>query len=176
MIIPSVTETISPWADFSKIPPSVLQAAADRGTAVHKLCARYAAGEFVVCDDNSLIGYYRGFTDWFDSMVSEVILIEERLVDDSFGYHGMPDLVVHLKSGENALVDLKTPITSQRLWQIQIAAYRHLVEKSGHKIDKAGSLQLSPEGKTAKMEWYEKGAQDFNVFLSALNVYRFLNS
>ncbi len=173
---PSVTQALSPFADFSHVPADRLEYAAARGTKVHEICARVALGEYVIDLDPETSGYTSSFMAWWGRCVAEAILVEERLVDEALGFHGQLDLVVRLKHGENALVDLKTPVTNQRSWKLQIAAYRHLCELAGHKIDKAGTLQLSPDGKTARMRWAEDSAKDFNVFLSALNCYRYFNS
>jgi hypothetical protein len=177
IIFPSVTEALQPWADFSKVPPAVLQAAADRGTAVHQACAAYAAALPVFGLPPEVEPYFNSFRRWFDHVVDEVLLCEERLTDEDFGYHGEPDTVVKSKHQEIILVDLKTPVTKTKTWRVQLAAYKNLVEKyKGVKVDRVGSLRLSPEGKTPKMDYYEYQAQDFNIFLSSLNCYRFFNS
>lgn len=174
---PSVTEALSPWADFSHVPPAVLQAAADRGTAVHNACAAYASGLPVLGLAPEAAPYFASFRRWFDHVVDEILLCEERLTDDVFGYHGEPDILVKSKHQEIILVDLKTPVTKTKTWRIQLAAYKNLVEKNkGVTVDRVGSLRLSPEGETPKMDYYEYQAQDFNIFLSALNTYRFFRS
>ncbi len=173
---PSVTSVLNPFADFSHVPPDRLEHAAARGTKVHDLCARIARGEYVIDLDPETAGYTASFMAWWARCAAEALLIEERLIDEALGFHGQPDLIVRLKHGEIALIDLKTPVTNQRSWLLQIAAYRHLCVQAGHKIDKAGTLQLSPEGKTARMKWADDSARDFNVFLSALNCYRYFNN
>lgn len=175
---PSVTEVISPYTDFSRIPTDVLQKASKRGTAVHDICLlRIARGEFVMGIDPDHQGYIDSFRRWFDKIVDTVIATEERLADIAFGFHGQIDLLVKAKHGEILLPDLKTPLSKSKAWRVQMAGYKHLVDISDYpNPDRVGSLRLSPEGKTPSMEWYEKGAEDFNIFLSALNCYRFFNS
>lgn len=172
-----VTEVIAPWTDFSKVPPDVLQNAATRGTAVHEICARIAAGEFVMGIPDDLFGYVDSFRQWFDSQVARVILAEERLFDHQWGFSGQIDLVVEAKSdGLVWLVDIKTPVTAYPQWKMQIAAYRNLLMKEKGILPKrTGSLQLDPDGKVPRMKWYEDSATDLNAFLSALNVYRYIN-
>lgn len=171
---PRVTEIISPWAGLDKIPEDILANAANRGTRVHEICARVAAGDFVMSIDEDIRGYVQSFRKWFDIQVEEVLLSEERLNDEALGYTGQIDLVVMLKEGIVALVDLKTPTTSYPTWKMQIAAYRNLLQKEGILPERTGSLQLHPEGKTPRMKWYEDSATDFNAFLSALNVYNYI--
>lgn len=174
---PSVTEVISPYADFSMIRPDVLKAAADRGTAVHHICSQIATGLFVVGIDPAYAGYVVSFRRWFDTAVDTVILSEERLMDMAFGYHGQIDLLVRSKEGTVDLVDLKTPAASLKTWKVQLAGYRHLVEISDYPTpDRVGSLRLDRDGGVPRMEWYQNSAQDLNVFVSALNCYRYFNS
>jgi hypothetical protein len=170
---PSVTEVLSPWADFSRIPPDVLDAAAKRGTAVHNACFAYAAG-LPVIESSEITPYLDSFKRWFDLVVAEVVLCEQRITDDKFGYHGEPDLLVRSKHQEIILTDIKTPVTKMKTWRVQLAAYNNLCEKyTGINIHRVGSLRLSPDGKTPKMDYYDYQSQDFNIFLSCLNTYKY---
>jgi hypothetical protein len=176
MIYPSVTQVISPWVDFSMIPAGTLQAAADRGTAIHDHCAKIAMGVFVIVPPEHQ-GYVTSFQRWFDAMVQEVILAEERLTDITFGYHGQIDILAKMKTGEIDLVDLKSPLAKSKSWAAQLSGYKRLVDFSEYPSpDRVGSLRLSPDGKTPRMDWYENGIQDFNAFLSCLNCYRYFHS
>jgi len=176
MLYPSVTEVLSPFVDFSMIAPSVLDAASERGTRVHDICAGIAQGFYIADVPSECKGYVDSFQRWLDFFVGKVILVETRLVDDAFMYHGQIDLFVTAKRGEQMLIDLKTPVSHQRAWRIQLAGYKNLVQKNGGSPSRCGSLQLNPEGKPAKMQWYEGGAQDMNYFLQALNLYRYFKS
>lgn len=175
MEYPRVTSIIAPWSGLDKVPEATLQYAADRGTRVHEICARIAAGEFVMSIDKDILGYVQSFRKWFDSQVAGVLMCEERLNDEVLGYTGQIDLVVMLKEGIVTLVDLKTPVMFYPTWKMQIAAYRNLLQKEGILPERTGSLQLHPEGKTPRMKWYEDSAADFNAFLSALNVHNYIN-
>ncbi len=177
ILFPRVTEVLSPWTDFSMIPPDVLRAAAERGTAVHDACAAYALGLPVIGLRDDAAPYVESFKRWHSHVVEHVILCEQRITDEDFGYHGEPDLLVKSKSQEIILLDLKTPVTKTKTWRIQLAAYTNLCRKLlDMKIDRVGSLRLSPEGKTPKMDYYEYQDKDFAIFVSALNCYRFFNS
>jgi hypothetical protein len=177
LIFPSVTKVLQPYADFSMIKPDVLQAASERGTAVHDACFAYATGLPSFGMDDDVKGYFESFKRWFDAMVKEVLLCEIRLIDEQHGFHGEPDLVVKAKNGEVMLIDVKTPISKSKGWRLQMAGYARLCTLNGYEIDRIGSLRLHPEGKVPKVDWYEEHRmQDFAVFLSALNVYRFFNS
>lgn len=172
--LPTVTEVIAPWVDFSRISPDTLQAAADRGTQVHDACTMHAQGMWSFVTPPAIAGYIDSFRLWFDELVEEVLLSEERLFDDVNGYCGKPDLVVKIKGGEVWLVDLKTPAVRSKSWRVQLAAYRHLLKAHNFKVDRSGSLRLDKQGRIPSMDWYEgSAAQDFAIFLSALNCFRF---
>ena len=178
--LPTVTEVINPWVDWSKIPPAMLQAAADRGTAIHDVCLNFHAKglPYLGAIQDDAKGYIKSFDRWFDKIVGEVLLVEERLFDDANGYCGQIDLLVQTKQGEIWLVDLKSPVILSKSWKVQIAAYGRLCDlwsvKNNVNIDRCGSLRLRKDGGIPAMDWYEGSAlQDFNIFLSALNCFRF---
>jgi hypothetical protein len=176
MIYSSVTEVLKPWSDFSRIPPAVLEAASARGTIVHDICANIARGIFVMNVPEEAARYVASFQRWFDFLVNEVLLVETRLVDTDFGYHGEPDLIIKAKHGEIILVDNKTPVQLVKTWRLQCAGYNNLAEKNGMKPDRTGSLRLNPDGGIAKMEYYQNSLTDFNYFLQALNLWRLFNT
>ena len=174
---PSVTEVIGRYSDFSRVPPEVLQAAAARGTRIHQLCAAYAQGLWVpdYCD-SSEAGYMLSFTLWYSLAVDKIIASEPALTCSKYHFKGHPDLICRLK-GDSVLtlIDLKSPVQKQKTWRLQIASYRHLALEKWPTIKRVGSLRLSPEGKPARFDEYSGTLEaDFNVFLSALNLYNFL--
>ena len=177
---PSVTQVLGPLADFSRVPPDVLEIACDRGIEVHEFCASYAKGLFV--DENSIsphcLGFFLSFKNWLDRYVEEVLLVERELVDTVNRYKGHPDLVVRMKGDLHlALADLKTPRVSSRLWRLQLSAYLKLAQKADYDVLRAFSLRLNPQGKEPILTEYSGTVkQDFNVFLSALNIWRFMNN
>ena len=173
--LPTVTECIAPWLDFSKIRPDVLQAAADRGTEAHRVCLDlYAKGLPVIGIGAEVEGYFQSFRLWFDSTVDEVILCEERLFDEATGYCGQIDLLAHTKQNETVMVDLKTPLSLSRSWSVQLASYLNLLKKNNYTANRIGSLRLNRDGKTPRMDFYEGSAdRDFSIFLSALNCFRY---
>ncbi len=85
--LPTVTEVIEPWVDFSRIPAAKLQAAQERGTAVHEVCTLYARGIWPAVAPE-YAGYFDSFRRWYDKVVDELILAEERLFSEAHGYCG----------------------------------------------------------------------------------------
>lgn len=176
----TVTRIIAPWVKFDHVPEARLAMAAERGTLIHSACSSIAEGVgWFPLDDSGrgVIGYVDSFRKWFDAIVEKVLFTERELKDPRFGFVGHPDLLVLSKNKKILLVDLKSPVTKSKSWRIQLAAYCHLCQQAGYSPDKIGSLRLHPEGKTPIMDWYEGStAQDFTIFLSCLNAYRFFNS
>jgi hypothetical protein len=168
--LPRVTEVLSPYVDFSRIAPDVLEAASDRGVRVHNCCAAYAKRIYVGPVDADCNGYVESFLVWFNKYVATVLAVEFELVSP-FGYVGHADLIVRLKDGRVAVVDLKTPLAGSKTWKAQIAAYKRAATEFSP--DVAGTLQLHPEGKAPKMTWLEDEVMAFNAFLSALNAQRY---
>lgn len=173
---PSVTEVLSPWNDYSHVPEDRLEAAAERGTAVHAYCAAYARGVWAPTPPPGFRGYVDSFQRWFDLFVDETLVCEEEIEDAMLGYCGHPDLCVRAgKLGGVILTDLKTPIAlKRRIWGCQLSAYERLLIGLGVKPDRVGSLQLSPEGRAARFEDFSEDLQEyFKAFFSALNCHKF---
>jgi hypothetical protein len=170
---PSVTAILAPWTDYSTIPPNVLQAASERGTAVHKICALKIQGLWHSVPPE-LAGYVKSFDDWA-RVVSDVILVEPEMEDAALGYCGHPDLLVRIKGDSGlSLVDLKTPAACMPTWRPQLAAYRGLARINGYEISRVFSLRLAKDGGRAKVDEYTGTVgQDMAGFLSALNAYRY---
>lgn len=179
MEYPSVTTVLSPYTDFSMIRPEVLEHASARGTLVHSFCTGFALGLWAPSPPAECAGYVDSFKRWFE-LVDVVYFAEIELIDPGHGYYGHPDLSVRMKGEDYIRVpDLKTPIIKQLSWRVQIAAYNNLARiKLGTMgidlpIRNSGSIRLSPDGKTPKYDVYEETLNDFNIFLSALNCWRF---
>lgn len=178
MKYPSVTEILGVYADFSRVPEDVLRNAALRGTAVHQACAAIAQGLWVPSLPDDAAPYVQSFKAWLP-LVDTFYAVEQEITDPTYGYVGHPDLIVRLNGEEFArVVDLKTPVTKNRLWAAQIAAYNNLATQilpGGLPIKRSGTLRLSPHGKLPKYDEYRDSAQDFHAFLCALTAYKYFN-
>ncbi|MDY0188922.1 MAG: hypothetical protein RBR16_13480 [Syntrophus sp. (in: bacteria)] len=178
MTLPSVTQIISPWQDFSQIPEDVLQAACDRGRAVHGLCAARAKKLFIPPVHEDYRGYYESFVRWFDYAVVEVVAVERELIEKQLRYKGHPDLIARLR-GDHCLtvIDYKTPITHKLAWCLQCAGYRRLGLGNDYDIGRNLSLRLRPDGSRALITEYSSNyAHDLAVFLNAKAVWEYFNS
>jgi hypothetical protein len=178
MRLPSVTEIIRPFSDFSHIPPDILEAACARGNAVHRLCALYSLSLWIDEVPPEYAGYFQSFQRWFDKYVLDVHLVETRVTDTALGFTGEPDLVVTIKGDVGrSLIDLKTPQVGSPSWRIQLAAYRHLVDQNVPRITRVFALRPRPDGKMPTIppdyEYTSTVHRDFQIFLSALNCFRY---
>ncbi len=170
----SVTEVLSKYSDFSSIPDQILYQACQRGNEVHRVCEAYAQVGFVSASSiNELhIGYFNSFKRWYDRNAKACLICEQTYTDSVLGFTGRPDLVLALRSGLTALIDIKTPVTDSPSWKVQLAAYRYLLQESGVKIDTCIALQPRINGSMAKVHRWDEWGDYFAVFLAALNAHR----
>lgn len=173
----SVTTVLSPYSGLKDIDPIVVQNAADRGTRVHKFCEMYAKDLLIVEPDFDCKGYVESYKRWFDYMVVKPLYIEERVDNEELKLSGGIDLVAYLKGDElPSVVDIKTPANASNSWQLQTAAYKILLEKElGIKIGRRIALKLPKDGSTAKVCEYIDHERDMQMYIKALEVYRFFN-
>ena len=154
------------------ISAETLQAAADRGTEVHRYLAAYVQGLWAERPEGAE-GYCESGERWIDANVKRVISYEREYVDTIMGFLGHPDLLPEDRRGGVLLIDYKTPVTESRSWALQLAAYHHLVCKF-HKFKRRtvapGALMLSPTGGNARFKgYYENLDYYFSLFLGLLN-------
>ena len=170
MKYPSVTEVLSKYQDFSQIPPERLEAACERGSAVHAFCAAYANGLWTP-KPLEAEGYCQSFTKWFDKYVQDTFTVEQEFIDDTYGFVGHSDWTGLLIGDEWPIViDWKTPITLQPVWEAQIAAYMHLAN-----CKRGASLRLSPNGKMPRFKEYTENKRAFQAFLNALTAHKYFS-
>lgn len=172
--LPSVTQILSPFADFSGIPPAVLAAAADRGTRVHRYCAALARDLWTPQIDPDCVGYVHSFKDWYERAVEEAVLVEGELIHQGHGFKGHPDLIGRIRGdGALTLVDYKTPAGKNPMWRAQLAGYSILAEGAGYEVKRAMSVRLRPDGGRPIVDEYLLEAGDVKAFLAALTAWRF---
>ena len=172
----SVTQALSPFSDFSRVPPGVLESACLKGSQVHAIIASLLQGLWVPEIPESCQPYIDSFNLWLP-VVDEVVMVEETLTDKAHGYKGTPDAILRIKGDEGyVVIDWKSPVTQSLSWEVQVSAYRKLAQLAYPDllINRVGVLQLSPEGRPAKFRDYTGPMeQRFSIFLNALSCYRF---
>jgi hypothetical protein len=177
MSLPRVTSILAPFADFSRVPPDVLQAAAERGTAVHEACAAYALNLPIMNIPVDLAGYCASFQSWFNSYVVEVLAVEEEVIHPAWGYVGHVDLIATVAGIRPkqtvAVIDYKSPVTASRSWNCQISAYLE-ASRAQYGTEIAGALMLKKDGSLPKMIWLPDGNQAFNAFTGLLSGWNYI--
>jgi hypothetical protein len=179
--IPNVTSIMTPIVDYSRIPAQVLEAAADRGNYVHKMCEMYL---WETLEEDGLPDMYKPYLEAFKKFMAETGFIaeqiEERVYHKSLFYAGTLDLGGILpgrgRGGDKrALIDIKTTFKLMASVGPQTAAYadawashrpksEHFEERYGLQLKKDGSYKLQPF----------KSVNDSNIFRSCLAIYNFM--
>lgn len=155
--LPSVTTILSDVfgnGEFANIPKHVLDAACDRGHAVHE-----SIEEFIKtgCKDKPRIAleyqiYIDYFNDWYDKYKPEFIFSEQKLVSEKLGTKGIID-TLYFEGYTNTLVmcDWKTS-SSLNVFKAkcQLNLYLLLLEEAQpsylEKVDKLKILSLTKSG------------------------------
>jgi len=179
--MPSVTEVIKPFQDFSGIRSDVLEQAAIRGTRRHAACSSIALRVPILHKDPDDAGYIRSFSEWLSRYVVRLVLVSQRLYDPKLNFSGEPDfllevvpMIPELHEGDLVVVDLKPEWTQPRpAWAAQCAAYLHLARVNKYPAQIAASLHPDQEGGPARLQWYRNSPRDLAGFLNALNAHNY---
>ncbi len=175
MSYPSVTEILSPYSDFSKVPADRLATAAERGSRVHGICAAIVQGLWVPSIPDDCAGYVASFKKWLDVANPEIVLSEKELVHPAFKYLGHPDLIVRFPTdSDQTVVDFKTPLAKQKTWALQLAAYRELARANGYDVKRLGSLRLKPDGGFPIFDEHRDHGRAWTAFMGALSAWNYL--
>ena len=111
-------------ADLKDVPWRERDAAANRGTEVHKLAEKLVKGEAIEVPPE-LSGYVDSYVQFLDDWQPKPVLVEATVANLRWGYAGQLDLVADLPNGERAVMDLKTSKGVYPETSLQCAAYRH---------------------------------------------------
>lgn len=176
-MFPSVTQVLAPFSGLEKVKelkPDVIETASIRGTYVHDMCEKLLTSTFPIVDiEEEYKGYIESFLQ-FKEQIEEVCFVEKRLYHNAMGYHGKPDIYCRLKGDDGfSLWDWKTPYSSNKVWALQIAAYRKLLEVNNYPVIRQGMIRLRKDGKKPIINEYTSTYNnDFALFVSCLNVYK----
>ena len=173
-----VTELLAPYSGLQSVDPIVLAKAADRGQRVHDYCELYAQSLLIEEPDEDCKRYVESFKRWFDSVVSDVIGIEERLYDEEYRVTGKYDLLVKMKGSDQVvLVDIKTPQNQSKTWPLQTAAYFWMLNSKQYErvAQRRGCLIVDKNGGDARFMEHTRDIEDRSIFLGILSTYRYFN-
>jgi hypothetical protein len=172
--IPGVTTILKPLYDFSMIPPEVLRAKGDLGTAVHLCCELFDEDNL---DESSVLDDWRPYVDAWARFVTQakfiVTEIEQKVFHPGLFYAGQLDRIGYL-DGEPVILDIKTTSTMSAAVGCQLIAYEEArkadPDYSGPEKYKRIAVQLKPDGKFAMHEYKEK--MDWPTFVSLLTIHQ----
>jgi len=177
MEYPRVTEVLKYYTGYEYVPKQTLANAAARGSSVHALCAAVARGEWIPDSmiQEELLGYVKSFKLWAHNQVEKFLVIEKRFTNEIMGFTGQIDYVIKSSDNEIHLVDIKTSSTQQKTYPLQMAAYRSLLMHQGIQIKSAMLVYLNKDAQFPNINVYEDLNDEFNVFMSALDCWKYFN-
>jgi hypothetical protein len=171
----SVTQALSPFSDFSRVPPATLEAACERGSVLHQAFALHALGLWVPELAADYQGWFDSFCNWYDLAVEETMAVEEEMVCEKYGFCGHPDWVGVIKGDKTpSLIDWKTGQAKLKSHRLQVAAYHQLAKKYG--VERVLLVHPKADGGKASVVGHTGTlAHDFSIFLNCLTAYKYFN-
>ena len=171
--MPNVTSILEPlqlydFEDNPFITPEILEAARDFGTNVHLACHLFDMGELdEAALHPALVPYLDGWKAFLLETGCTITHSEERVHNRRYGYAGTLDKRSILAK-KRWLIDIKSGVVP---WTAgyQTAAYQEALPL-GERPRQRMAVQLLPNGRYRIHE--QKDAGDFQIFLSALNIYK----
>lgn len=157
-------------------------AAARRGTDVHRLARRLMAGEEVPVPDE-LEGHVDAYLAFLEEWQPAELLVEAPVANVTYGYCGTLDMLADLADGHRWLVDLKTTRSGVYLESaLQISAYRNAewyVDGNGEpqpmiEVERCGVVWLRGD-RTYELVPVDASPATFRVFLAARVIGRFID-
>ena len=181
VVLPSVTTILAGvrLVDFSRARATVLQAARERGSAVHAAVQYDTDGTLDdTTVDDAIRGYVEAARAWRLDCHVTPIAVEYRVFHPTYAYAGTPDLIGWL-DGQPAVVDWKTGRATDAVADLQLAAYAAALRYSPppewfavttHSPIQRIAVELHENG-TYRAHRYTRPTE-FALFLQALSIYR----
>jgi len=168
---PSVTTILSSLNNFAFVNSTVLKNAAEFGTAVHKATELYDSNNLDLdLLDESVLSYVEGWAMFLDEYQPDILSSEHR-VSSKYGYAGTLDRYAVINN-KKIVIDIKSGTTVPKTTALQLAAYQQAIIENGGTVDCRYAVHLQPN-KFKVIPF--NNHNDFNVFKSALNIYRWQN-
>ena len=154
-----------------------MEEGAEIGKAVHRLCYAYNIGQSFIIPDSIVGELFSAYRCWFAGNVDRVVFAEKVVVSRKYGYAGTADLLAVMKGDAvPALVDIKCTGGFWPTMPLQLAGYREAILEEGGRVDRCLVVRLDKdEPGLLQVKEYTEHARDFNAFLCALGLFRYLN-
>lgn len=170
--IPSVTTVMRPLSNefYKDVDEDILNAAADRGRAVHNGIENYVKFEIEDIAPQHR-GYFDGFLKWMADFKPIPIETECRVYHKYLRYAGTADMPCVIDKNL-VCVDFKTSAEINRmLTGVQLEAYSKAYESHGVKFDEKAIVHLKSDG-TYSMERYKANdSESWEVFGALLTIW-----
>lgn len=164
-VVPGVTSILSPLTDFSRVPPHVLQAAADFGKAVHRACELDDLGELDETTlDDALLPYLQAWRKFSAEHDVQWEQIERPVYHATMRYAGTPDRFGKV-NGRPTVVDIKSTAQLYPSVGPQLAAYANALQNPY--ADRI-AVQLKADGTYVAKPY--KDPTDWPVFASLMTL------
>lgn len=165
---------------LNSVPDRNLQAAADRGTAVHAMAEAFAVDGELPDTDGPLGAYATNLMRFFLEWEPEFIMTEEVVFHEEHLYAGTMDAIVILPELGVTILDYKTSKRAQIDHALQLAAYRYssfaLTDddvRSGLPPIESAAVVLINEDRYQVIP-VDAGVLTYDAFLRAQQQYRFV--
>jgi hypothetical protein len=174
--VPSVTEIMRAVFGRPEGPPDVIEAARQRGVAVHRLCELYDLGELDMASvDPRLEGYLASWIAFVKQTGFIPLRTEYRVHHRAQGYAGTLDSYGTMETSlgmVSCLLDRKCTYDSMPQTGIQTAGYTQaLTAQHSHlRVTQRMEVRLTPEGRP-RVTTFED-SDDFNGWHGCLNIWR----
>ena len=176
VILPSVTQIMRPLSDekYKDIDQDVLEAAAQRGTAVHSACEFFGLHGAEEIEPEYQM-YFDAFLAWNREHDVKYIKTEQAIWHKQLLYAGTLDLIASV-DGVLTLVDYKTTYKiNDMLTSVQLEAYLRALESHGGGADEKAILQLRKNGTYCYKTYPAHDLEAWDVFTSLLKIRAYID-
>lgn len=145
-VLPCVSDLCAPLhkAVYENVPKWQLEAAAERGTAVH-LAAQALDGTGAVSVEEEHLPYVRAYRDFLTEHSAVWSLTEKPLFHPELFFAGTPDRY-GLLDGKHTILDIKTTYTVYKpLCRAQLNLYRLILIARGFPVESMAILHLKKD-------------------------------
>ena len=180
VLVPNVTRLLQALHSFADVPLDILEAAQDRGTDVHSMTQMFDEDDLdearLKIERPDLHTYLAGYRKFLRDATPNWRSIEEPVFHRTLRYATTPDRIGEIKfEGKrvpDAVVEIKTSLSSHPVWGIQTAAQANA---AGRPTARRFSLQLFPDATYKLREWPDPDDWPAFVSLVTLNTWKIRN-
>lgn len=169
-----VSDILSIFQNWAKVPQSILKRAQDLGTNVHEAIEAHLMDRWHPMEEN-VEKYLESWKIWFSTIPTMTILFTEtRFNDPILMITGKPDLICEI-DGKKTIVDFKTGSTLHpEIWRLQGTFYRYLLERERDiAINKFLFMKLHKDGSAPLLFPMEYRESDWTVCREAIRAYEY---